>query len=98
MATYPTTNIFLNKIDDKTRKNIEEVKTYLEIKGVPYSQNSDNNCAVGRLDLHYFMGNSVVKITQFSNVTDIKIIANNGENLSSIKKSIERILDGEKVF
>lgn len=77
-------------LDDKAIKCLNEIETYLEINGAPYHQNSDNP---NRIETHYFMGNSVVRINKFKKKADIKIMAVNDSYLFNIKKNIETMLE-----
>lgn len=90
MVLYPSTNIFVSSLDDKAIKCLDEIETYLEINGTPYHQNSDNP---NRIETHYFMGTSVVRINKFKKKADIKILAVNESYLSTLKKNIEVMLE-----
>jgi hypothetical protein len=89
MAIYPSTNIFVNLLDPRSVRNLEEVKTYLEIKGKPYHQNCNNQEIK---EFHYFCGNSAVFIKQFEKRANIDIFASDDDIKSSMKTSIEEIL------
>jgi hypothetical protein len=86
MATYP-----LARILTEDSKNLDEVKTYLEIKGNAYYQKEDT---FDRREFHYFMGNSAVLIRVFPNhKADIRIIASNEDSLVNLKDEIKKLLD-----
>jgi hypothetical protein len=89
MLSYPSTNILVSPLDDKAIKCLNEIETYLEINGTPYHQNSDNP---NRIETHYFMGNSVVRINKFKKKADIKIVSSKEDLLLGMKKSIETML------
>jgi hypothetical protein len=93
MVRYPETNILIKPLDDKAIKCLNEIKTYLEINGTAYSQHSDNIDRPTRMEYHYFMGTSAVRIMEFSRRVDIKIVALGESYLHNIKKNIEKILN-----
>jgi hypothetical protein len=90
MVNYPSTNILISPLDDKNKKRLEEIKTFLENRGSSYSQNTDN---LNRIEHHYFMGTSVVRISTLVKKADIKIVSLGEPYLSNLKKDIEQILD-----
>jgi hypothetical protein len=92
MVKYPSTNILVSPLDDKNIRNLFNVKTYLEIKGESYYQNTDNP---NRKDFHYFMGNSTVTIIELSRKVDIRIVASGEVSLTHIKTNLEKILNGD---
>jgi hypothetical protein len=96
MVKYPETNILispLNGLNSEVRKRLSEIQTYLEINGTNYSQSSNNIDRPTRDKSHYFMGNSVVEITTFTNKVNIKIIARDDGLLLGMKRSIEKLLE-----
>lgn len=90
MTDFPSTNILIAPLDDKSIKRLEEIKTYMEINGNPYHQ---NNCNPNKKEFHYFMGNSIVFIEEFKNKADINIVAYEENNLNSMKTNIEKIIN-----
>jgi len=96
MVNCPSTNILLSPpggMDSKTRKCLSEIQTYLEINGNLYSTSSDNINRPRRTEYHYFMGDSVVKITTFSYKANIDIVSHKEDSLLGLKKSIESFLN-----
>jgi hypothetical protein len=96
MVNLPSTNILLSPLggmDSKARKCLGEIQTYLEINGNLYSQSSDNIDRPKRTEYHYFMGDSVVKITTFIDKANIEIVSHKTDSLLGLKKSIESFLN-----
>jgi hypothetical protein len=90
MVKYPSTNIFLRPLDDKTRESLDDIESYLNINGKLLYENIDNP---KRIETYYFMGNSVVKIITLKDEADIKIMASSDNILLDIKSKLERILN-----
>lgn len=95
MKDYFSTEIrVFNFHKNPVNNSIFHLQSYLEIEGKPYYQNMDNP---KRKEFHYFMGNSVVRISEFSDKANIRIYSGNEDLLSEMKKNIEKIINGEKL-
>jgi hypothetical protein len=91
---YSKTNILVSPLDEKNKDYLEKIKICLGNEGDAYSQNTDNP---KRQEYHYFLGDSVVYIEEFSNRANIKIESASDVSLRVLKYNlIEKILNGEK--
>lgn len=90
MKDYAQTNIFLRE-----KSKLEDVKTWLECNGKFYYQNASGNLRKFHQEYHYFLGNSVVFIKEFSQWTDIQIISDTSDSKDRLKENLEKILNGQ---
>jgi hypothetical protein len=88
MPKYPTTNILITGGDTL---RLSQVKSYLELIGDSFSQNSDNPL---RKEFNYYLGNSTVFIKEFEKKADIKISSLDSDMLVELKENLESVLRG----
>jgi hypothetical protein len=94
MALYPEKNMTISKLDEdeKAKKSLQDIQTYLGVNGDSYSQTWSPSDRPTRSEYHYFMGDAVVRIMTFNKRADIKIIAATEKRLDDVKMNLEKLL------
>lgn len=87
---HPRTNILIN---DKYEFSLQSLYSELNLIGSEYHQNSDNP---KKTELHWFLENSAIVISEYEKKANIKIISTNEIYLSHMKSKIEKILEETK--